>query len=158
MPGHIAGTVEAPLVPGPVQGPTREEPSVEALLLDDYRSLARLAYLILPPSISRSRRIAAAHRVVQYAVPPGLPVPDREPREFLRRRVVQEAARQAAARPVLERLGSVFAPADPANFDPCAIGLDRTAIERRCRRGRRVALAGTGVLTLCVLTALLLMS
>ncbi|MFF1821461.1 hypothetical protein ACFVWG_29430 [Kribbella sp. NPDC058245] len=154
----MTATVETPLVPGPVQGPTREEPMVEALLLDDYRSLARLAYMILPPSISRARRIAAAHRVVQSALPPGLPLPERDPRGFLRRRVVQEASLQAADRSVLERLGSVFAPADPADFDPCAIDLDRTAIVRRCRRGRRVALAGTGVLTLCVLTALLLLS
>lgn len=154
----MSATVQAPLVPGPVQGPTRDEPLVEALLLDDYRSLVRLAYLILPPSISRSRRIAAAHRVVQAAVPPGLPVPDREPRDFLRRRVVQEAALEAARRRVLERLGSVFAPTDPANFDPCAIDLDRTAIAERCRLGRRVALAGTGLLTACVLAALVLMS
>ncbi|MFK4087715.1 hypothetical protein ACI2LF_26630 [Kribbella sp. NPDC020789] len=152
----MTATVETPLVPGPVQGPTREEPLVEALLLDEYRSLARLAYLILPPSISRARRISAAHHVVQRAVPPGLPLPEREPREFLRRRVVQEATRQAAEQSVLARLGGVFAPTDPADFDPCAIDLDRTAIERRCRRGRRVALAGTGMLTLLVLAALLL--
>ncbi|WP_405056260.1 hypothetical protein OG474_26400 [Kribbella sp. NBC_01505] len=154
----MTATVETPLVPGPIQGPTREEPMVEALLLDEYRSLARLAYLILPPSLSRSRRIATAHRVVQYAVPPGLPVPDREPREFLRRRVVQEATRQAATRPVLERVGSVFAPADPADFDPCAITVDPTAIATRCRRGRQVALAATTTFTLCLLAALLLLS
>jgi hypothetical protein len=151
-------TLETTLVPGPVQGPTREGQLVEALLLDDYRALTRLAYLILPPSLRRSQRIATAHRVVQNAVPAGLSLPILDPRGYLRRRVVQEAARQAAERSFLDRLGSVFAPADPADFDPCAIDLDHTAIVRRCQRGRQVALAATAVFTAGVLTALLLMS
>lgn len=167
----MSATIETPIVPGPIQGPTREEPLVEALLLDDYRSLVHLAYLILPPAISRARRVAAAHAVVQRALPPGLALPRELPysltapsdvavpatrhREFLRRRVVQEATRQAAERSLLERLGSVIAPADGLEFDPCTVRPDRTAIHRRCARGRRVAVAATLVLTTAILLALL---
>lgn len=63
----MSATVRTPLVPGPVQGPTREEPQVEALLLDDYSALVHPAYLILPPSISRQRRVVAAHAVLNAA-------------------------------------------------------------------------------------------
>ncbi|WP_433017587.1 hypothetical protein [Kribbella sp. CA-294648] len=42
---------------------------VEAALLDDYSAFVRLAYLILPPSLGRHRRILAAHGVVQRAYP-----------------------------------------------------------------------------------------
>ena len=64
----MSATVETPIVPGPVQGPTREEPLIEALLLDDYRSLVHLAYLILPPSISRA--LSGANRVVEALTGP----------------------------------------------------------------------------------------
>ncbi|MFF0269454.1 hypothetical protein [Kribbella sp. NPDC004536] len=152
----MSATVETPIVPGPVQGPTREEPLIEALLLDDYRSLVHLAYLILPPAISRARRVAAAHAVVQQALPPGLPLPTGlVHREFMRRRVVEEATRQAERRTVLSRLGSVLAPADELGFDPCSTRPDRTAITRRRARGRRVAIAATVVVATTILTALL---
>jgi len=152
----MSATVETPLVPGPIQGPTREEPQIEALLLGDYASLVHLAYLILPPSISRSRRIAAAHAVVQRALPPGVRLPSGDPREFLRRRVVQEAGRQASAQSMLDRLGGLFAPADSLGFEPCATTIDRSTIRRRNCRGRRLAIAVTLPLTLGILASLLL--
>lgn len=145
-------TVE--VVPRPIQGPTREEPLIEALLLDDYPSLVHLAYLILPPSISRARRVAAAHAVVQRALPPGQPLPA-DPREFMRRRVVQEATRQAALQTTLARLGGVLARADAMSFEPCTTTVDHTAIRRRNARGRRVAIAFTVLFTLGILLALL---
>jgi hypothetical protein len=147
----MSATVQTPLVPGPIQGPTREEPQIEALLPDDYASLVHLAYLILPPSISRSRRVAAAHGVVQRALPPGRSYP----RETMRRRVVHEAARQASRRTAWCRLGSVFAPTDALDFDPCARELDSTTIRRRIQCGRRVATAITIFTTTCILAALL---
>ncbi|MFC6155113.1 hypothetical protein [Kribbella jiaozuonensis] len=156
----MTATIETPIVPGPIQGPTREEPLIEALLLDDYRSLVHLAYLILPPAISRARRVAAAHAVVQRALPPDLTLPysptapATRHREFLRHRVVQEATRQAADRSLLARLGSAIAPADGLEFDPCTIRPDRTAI-RRCARGRRLAIAATLLLTAGIMVALL---
>ncbi|GAA2839969.1 hypothetical protein [Kribbella solani] len=167
----MTATVETPIVPGPVQGPTREEPSIEALLLDEYRSLVHLAYLILPPAISRPRRIAAAHAVVHRALPPSFTFPpdavpegagERRagvsatgPREFMRLRVVEEATRQAASRSVLARLGSVLAPADGLGFEPCSTRADRTAITRRRARGRRVAVITTVAVTAAILLALL---
>jgi hypothetical protein len=169
----MSATVDTPIVPGPVQGPTREEPLIEALLLDDYRSLVHLAYLILPPAISRARRVAAAHAVVQRALPPDLALPDhlvlptslvvppdvRVPatrhREFMRRRVVEEATRQAERRSVLARVGSALAPADDLGFDPCSTRPDRTAIGRRRARGRRFTIAVTLVAVTGILTALL---
>ncbi|GAA3120863.1 hypothetical protein JOF29_006563 [Kribbella aluminosa] len=155
----MSATVETPIGPpfmrAPVQGPPREEPLVEALLLDDYRSLVHLAYLILPPAISRARRVAAAHAVVQRALPPGLPVPPRGHREFMRRRVVDEATRQAEQRSVLARLGSVLAPADALGFDPCSTRPDRTALARRRARGRAFAIATALVVATTVLAALL---
>ncbi|MGW6195849.1 hypothetical protein ACWF0M_06845 [Kribbella sp. NPDC055110] len=169
----MSATVDTPIVPGPVQGPTREEPLVEALLLDDYRSLVHLAYLILPPAISRARRVAAAHAVVQRALPPGLapptelvlpssltaPVDVRIPatrlREFMRRRVVEEATRQAEHRTLRARLGSVLAPADALGFEPCTTRPDRSATGRRRARGRRFAIATVLVVTTAILAALL---
>ena len=147
----MSATVRTPLVPGP----TREEPQLEALLLDDYSALVHLAYLILPPSIARQRRVAAAHAVVQRALPPGLALPPGDPREFMRHRVVQEATRQASQRTTLARLGGVLARADELGFEPCATYVDRTAIRRRNQRGRRVAIASTLLLTLGILAALL---
>ncbi|TDX08471.1 hypothetical protein [Kribbella sp. VKM Ac-2566] len=170
----MSATVESPIVPGPVQGPTREEPLIEALLLDDYRSLVHLAYLILPPAISRARRVAAAHAVVQRALPPGLVLPRdlvlpsslivapdvRVPatrlREFMRRRVVEEATRQAERRSFLARLGSALAPSDELGFEPCTTRPDRSAIARRRARGRRFAITTVLVLTAGILAALLM--
>ena len=148
----MSATVE--VVPGPIQGPTREAPLIEALLLDDYPSLVHLAYLILPPSISRARRVAAAHAVVQRALPPDLPLPA-APREFMRNRVVQEATTQASRQTTLARLGGVLARADAMTFEPCTTTVDHTAIRCRNDRGRRVAIAFTVLFTFGILLALL---
>ena len=117
--------------------------------------MVHLAYLILPPSISRQRRVTAAHAVVQRALPPGLALPTGDPREFMRQRVVQEATTQASQRTALARLGGVLARADDLGFEPCATHVDHTAIRRRNQCGRRVAIAFTVLLTLGVLLALL---
>lgn len=150
----MSATTFIPLVPGPIQGPTREEPQIEALLPDDYASLVQLAYLILPPSISRPRRVAAAHSVVQRV----LPRDGAHHREFIRRRVVQEAARQASRRTALCRLDSLFAPSDAADFDPCARDLDPTTIRQRSARGRRVAIIATVLTAAGIIASLLLLS
>jgi hypothetical protein len=151
----MSATVETPMIPGPVQGPTREEPLIEALLLGDYSSLVHLAYLILPPSISRARRVAAAHAVVQRALPPGLALPAGDAREYLRRRVVREAARQAARQTPLARLGSALARPDALGFEPCSTKVDTVTTRRRCARGRQVVTAFVLLLTLGILLSLL---
>jgi hypothetical protein len=150
----MSATTFIPLVPGPIQGPTREEPQIEALLPDDYAALVQLAYLILPPSISRPRRVATAHGLVQRV----LPRDGAHHREFIRRRVVQEAARQASRRTALCRVSSLFAPSDAADFDPCARDVDATAIRQRTTLGRRVAITITVLTTAALIASLLLMS
>ncbi|MEU8224009.1 hypothetical protein [Kribbella sp. NPDC048915] len=169
----MSATVETPIVPGPVQGPTREEPLIEALLLDDYRSLVHLAYLILPPSISRARRVAAAHAVVHRALPPGLELPGERAlpssltvpldlrlpatrhREYLRRRVIDEATRCARHRSLLERITGVLAPTDPLGYDPCNIAPDPTTPITRDARARRFTITVALLLTATLISALL---
>ncbi|MEU0228445.1 hypothetical protein ABZ177_29425 [Streptomyces sp. NPDC006284] len=60
----------------------------EAVLVEQYGSLVRLAYLVLPASAGRHRRILTAHSVVQRALPgaggtaprtPRVPAPRRGP-------------------------------------------------------------------------------
>ncbi|MEV5598504.1 hypothetical protein [Streptomyces sp. NPDC052496] len=41
----------------------------EAALVEHYPRLTRLAYLVLPPSLGRNRRVLTAHSVVQRALP-----------------------------------------------------------------------------------------
>lgn len=41
----------------------------EAALVEQYARLVRLAYLVLPPSVGRHRRVLAAHGIVQRALP-----------------------------------------------------------------------------------------
>lgn len=52
--------------------PTSERPGVqqaEAALMEHYPHLVRLAYLVLPPSLGRHRRVLAAHGAVQRSLP-----------------------------------------------------------------------------------------
>ncbi|HWD79927.1 MAG TPA: hypothetical protein VG497_13625, partial [Kribbella sp.] len=88
-------------------------------------------------------------------VPADVRVPATRHREFMRRRVVEEATRQAERRSFPARLGSVLAPADALGFDPCSTRPDRTAITRRRTRGRRVAITTTLIVATAILTALL---
>ncbi|KIF74177.1 hypothetical protein QR77_09610, partial [Streptomyces sp. 150FB] len=41
----------------------------EAALVEHYPRLVRLAYLVLPPSLGRNRRVLTAHALVQRALP-----------------------------------------------------------------------------------------
>ncbi|GAB3832601.1 hypothetical protein [Kribbella italica] len=86
---------------------------VEAALLESYPALVRLAYLVLPSSLGRHRRVLAAHGVVQRAMP------DRRKLErqligetsaaaYIRRKVLRDAVRQARARTPLRLLPAVW--------------------------------------------------
>ncbi|MBP2581674.1 hypothetical protein J3A78_002152 [Streptomyces sp. PvR006] len=55
------------LVPSPV-GPVDVE-QAEAALVERYPRLVRIAYLVLPPSLGRNRRVLTAHALVQRALP-----------------------------------------------------------------------------------------
>ncbi|MFC6062245.1 hypothetical protein [Streptomyces ochraceiscleroticus] len=91
----------------------------EAVLVEHYPRLVRLAYLVLPPRLGRSRRVLTAHAVTQRALPrhrtdvaesalpaqrpgaDGRPAPD-PAYAFVRQRVLRAAL--ASGRPAL-RLG-----------------------------------------------------
>ncbi|MFG3103947.1 hypothetical protein ACGFZL_25975 [Streptomyces sp. NPDC048182] len=45
----------------------------ESLLVEQYADLVRLAYLVLPPSFGRHRRVLLAHSLVQRSLPEGRP-------------------------------------------------------------------------------------
>lgn len=53
--------------PGPAVGVEQ----AEAALIEHYPRLVRLAYLILPPGLGRSRRVLTAHALTQRALPKG---------------------------------------------------------------------------------------
>ncbi|MEV8373460.1 hypothetical protein AB0P21_12025 [Kribbella sp. NPDC056861] len=85
----------------------------EAALLENYPAFVRLAYLILPASLGRHRRILTAHGVVQRALPDRRRLERQLPGEtdvadFLRRRVVQGAIKQANSRTPLRLLPQIW--------------------------------------------------
>ncbi|MFD9567818.1 hypothetical protein [Streptomyces sp. NPDC059994] len=72
----------------------------EAALVEHYPRLTRLAYLVLPPSLGRNRRVLTAHALVQRSLPrkhggaeAAIPAPRRgDPGYgFVRRQVVRQA-------------------------------------------------------------------
>ncbi|NYE39439.1 hypothetical protein [Streptomyces fulvorobeus] len=65
----------------------------EAALVEHYPRLVRLAYLVLPPSLGRHRRVLAAHGAVQRALPGPRTSPERPPAPVLPR--VPEQSRAA---------------------------------------------------------------
>lgn len=60
----------APL-PTASSGPVVDVEQAEAALVEHYPRLVRLAYLVLPPSLGRNRRVLTAHALTQRALPRG---------------------------------------------------------------------------------------
>ncbi|MFJ5259319.1 hypothetical protein ACIQAC_02410 [Streptomyces sp. NPDC088387] len=60
-------------VPSGADGPGSvvDVEQAEAALVEHYPRLVRLAYLVLPPSLSRGRRVLTAHALTQRALPRG---------------------------------------------------------------------------------------
>lgn len=56
-------------------GPVVDVEQAEAALVEHYPRLVRLAYLVLPPSLGRSRRVLTAHALTQRALPRGKSAP-----------------------------------------------------------------------------------
>ncbi|WP_406329334.1 hypothetical protein [Streptomyces sp. NBC_00203] len=52
-------------------GPVVDVEQAEAALVEHYPRLVRLAYLVLPPSLGRNRRVLTAHALTQRALPRG---------------------------------------------------------------------------------------
>ncbi|MFC9082276.1 hypothetical protein ACFTY7_35805 [Streptomyces sp. NPDC057062] len=53
----------------PGSGPVVDVEQAEAALVEHYPRLVRLAYLVLPPGLGRTRRVLTAHALVQRALP-----------------------------------------------------------------------------------------
>ncbi|MFI6701952.1 hypothetical protein ACIBJC_23805 [Streptomyces sp. NPDC050509] len=73
MPPDKAALAPAPPVP-PTAAPVGLN-QAEAALVQHYPHLVRLAYLVLPPSLGRNRRVLTAHALVQRSLPRGRPAP-----------------------------------------------------------------------------------
>ncbi len=54
-----------------VSGPVVDVEQAEAALVEHYPRLVRLAYLVLPPSLGRNRRVLTAHALTQRTLPRG---------------------------------------------------------------------------------------
>ncbi|MFF8727723.1 hypothetical protein ACF073_14700 [Streptomyces sp. NPDC015171] len=125
-------------------GPVDVE-QAEAALVEHYPRLVRLAYLVLPPGLGRSRRVLTAHSLVQRALPRGRGRPpvlptraaDRESDPgyaCLRERVLHRALEAARPRKGLPRL-SQLPPALPQVWGlrlfPRSGGADELALDQR---------------------------
>lgn len=97
----VTGCRPAPRTPS--AEPVVDVERAEAALVEHYPRLVRLAYLVLPPSLGRNRRVVTAHSLTQRALPRGRTAPtpaipaqstgrDSDPGyAFLRLRVVRTA-------------------------------------------------------------------
>ncbi|MEU4655942.1 hypothetical protein AB0G32_18675 [Streptomyces sp. NPDC023723] len=61
----------APRPAPPADDPVVDVEQAEAALVEHYPRLVRLAYLVLPPDLGRTRRVLTAHALVQRALPRG---------------------------------------------------------------------------------------
>lgn len=55
--------------PSSPAGPAVDVEQAEAALVEHYPRLVRLAYLVLPSRMGRTRRVLTAHALVQRALP-----------------------------------------------------------------------------------------
>ncbi|WP_053654011.1 hypothetical protein [Streptomyces sp. MMG1121] len=126
--------------PGPV-----DFEQAEAALVEHYPRLVRIAYLVLPPSLGRNRRVLTAHSLVQRALPRGRKQPAVIPAQppgregdpgyaFLRERVLHTALEAGRPRGVLPRL-SQLPPLLPQVWGlrlfPRSGGADELALDQR---------------------------
>ncbi|MFI5755423.1 hypothetical protein [Streptomyces sp. NPDC051569] len=78
VPPREAVSAPAPGPTGPAALPVGVE-EAEAALVEHYPRLVRLAYLVLPPSLGRNRRVLTAHALVQRSLPRGRGAPGGSP-------------------------------------------------------------------------------
>ncbi|MFI5974737.1 hypothetical protein [Streptomyces sp. NPDC051452] len=117
----------------------------EAALVEHYPRLVRIAYLVLPPGLGRSRRVLTAHALTQRALPRGrkraavLPaqVSGREGDPgyaCLRERVLRAALEAARPRKGLPRLSQLPSPLPQVwglRLFPRSGGADELALDQR---------------------------
>ncbi|MFI2782456.1 hypothetical protein [Streptomyces sp. ALB3] len=91
-----------PAVPPPAGRPYAEQAAgepAEAVPAEHYARLARIAYLVLPPSPGRNRRVLSAHRLAQRALTGGRDAGPGRAYERVRLRLLRSALE--AGRPLL---------------------------------------------------------
>ncbi|QHA04271.1 hypothetical protein GQF42_14105 [Streptomyces broussonetiae] len=126
--------------PGPV-----DVEQAEAALVEHYPRLVRIAYLVLPPSLGRGRRVLTAHALVQRALPRGRKQPSALPSQasgreadpgyaYLRERVLctaLEAARPRKGLPRLSQLPPLLPQVWGLRLFPRSGGADELALDQR---------------------------
>ncbi|MEW2154802.1 hypothetical protein AB0950_05815 [Streptomyces sp. NPDC007189] len=118
----------------------------EAALVEHYPRLVRIAYLVLPPGLGRSRRVLTAHALVQRALPSGRKRQPAIPAQtsgrqggdpgyaFLRERVLRtalEAARPRKGLPRLSQLPPLLPQVWGLRLFPRSGGADELALDQR---------------------------
>ncbi|WTL22950.1 hypothetical protein OG329_31790 [Streptomyces sp. NBC_01506] len=110
---------------------------VEAALVEHYQRLARLAYLVLPPSLGRNRRVLTAHAVVQRSLPRGRTAATRDGGyAYVRGRVLRQAldagrTLRRAAWPRRAQLPPLLPHVWGLRLFPRSGGADELALDRR---------------------------
>ncbi|MFJ9820291.1 hypothetical protein ACIRU3_34485 [Streptomyces sp. NPDC101151] len=126
-------------------GPAVDIEQAEAALVEHYPRLVRLAYLVLPPGLGRSRRVLTAHALAQRALPRGrkqtsvIPAQasgrDADPGyAFVRLRVLRtalEAARPRKGRPRLSPLPPLLPQVWGLRLFPRSGGADELSLDQR---------------------------
>ncbi|MEU8030350.1 hypothetical protein AB0C13_17170 [Streptomyces sp. NPDC049099] len=117
----------------------------EAALVEHYPRLVRIAYLVLPPGLGRSRRVLTAHALAQRSLPPGRGQQCTIPAQtsgregdlgyaFLRERVLRaalEAARPRKGLPRLSQLPPLLPQVWGLKLFPRSGGADELALDQR---------------------------
>ncbi|MFG2358528.1 hypothetical protein [Streptomyces sp. NPDC048521] len=130
----------APAPAGPV-----DVEQAEAALVEHYPRLVRIAYLVLPPGLGRSRRVLTAHALTQRALPRGRKQPSVLPAQpsgregdpgyaYLRERVLGaalEAARPRTGLPRLSQLPPLLPQVWGLRLFPRSGGADELALDQR---------------------------
>ncbi|SOD87070.1 hypothetical protein [Streptomyces sp. Ag109_G2-15] len=126
-------------------GPVVDVEQAEAALVEHYPRLVRLAYLVLPPSLGRSRRVLTAHALVQRALPRGRKQTSVIPAQstgregdpgyaYLRLQVLRtalEATRARKGRPRLSPLPPLLPQVWGLRLFPRSGGADELALDQR---------------------------
>ncbi|MGW4225354.1 hypothetical protein ACWEG1_18050 [Streptomyces bauhiniae] len=127
------------------QDPAVDVGRAEAALVEHYPRLVRLAYLVLPPTLGRGRRVLTAHALAQRALPRGrkqralIPAQstgrDGDPGyDFVRLRVLRSALEAAEPRKGLPKLSQLPAPLPQVwglRLFPRSGGADELALDQR---------------------------
>ncbi|ANP54640.1 hypothetical protein J2Z21_001739 [Streptomyces griseochromogenes] len=126
-------------------GPVVDVEQAEAALVEHYPRLVRLAYLVLPPRLGRSRRVLTAHALTQRALPRGRKQTSVIPAQssgrdgdpgyaFLRLRVLRaalEVARPRKGVPRLSQLPPLLPQVWGLRLFPRSGGSDELALDQR---------------------------